>query len=218
MYRKAGVILWLQITAFLALMALLAGCGMVKVGLPNSTESASVQTGQQTLVLLRVTGNLDDGTRVGTFDHSSQVNNVNLGLSLYVPQGEVALIRPQRFLSPETKEQGWIYFMVKPGAHYLGIIGTCELSSRPGQIQCQNRLNRTRLWKIDIPKGTRLIYIGSMHLRCWSDLYAFHDPVCSGFNEDKMSVRNEENLARQLAASSLDKFGSIHTLLMKPYD
>lgn len=218
MKTKSFVIFLLEIVVFSALIVLLTSCGIVKTGLPDTKENQSIQSGTAALVLLRVTGSLDDGTRVGTFDDFSQVGNVNLGLCLYVPQGEVELVSPQRFLSSETKEQGWIYFIVKPGTHYLALIGTCQLGSLPGKIQCEKRLNRARLWQIVIPEAARLIYIGSMHLRCWSDLYAFHDPVCSGFNEDKMIVRNEENLAKQLASTYLDQFGSMHTILMKPYE
>ena len=218
MRNKVYVIYLLRAIVFFAFLVLFASCGIVKVGLPNAKESSSIRTGNEAIVLLRVTANLDDGARVGTFDNTSQQVNVNLGLCKYVPQGEVELVKPQRFLSSETKEQGWIYFIVKPGTHYLAFIGTCHYDTRPGLIECQNRLNRARLWQIVLPKDTPIVYIGSMHLRCWSDVYSFQDPVCSGFNEDKMLVQSEENLAKQLASSYLSEFGSIHTVLMKPYD
>jgi hypothetical protein len=48
--------------------------------------------------------------------------------------------------------------------------------------------------------------------------YARLGDLISDFNENKMLSKNEENLARKLAASYLSEFGPIHTALMKPYD
>ena len=61
------------------LLVLFTSCARVEIeiGLPNTKQVSTIQTGREAIVLLRVTGNFDDGTRVGTFDGSNEAKNVN---------------------------------------------------------------------------------------------------------------------------------------------
>ena len=217
MKDKIYRIFLLPISVISVLLALFTSCARVgiKIGLPNNKQVSTIQTGKEAIVLLRVTGTFDDGKRVNTFKGTNEAKNVNLGLCKDGPQSEIEIVRFQRFLSSETKKQGWVYFIMEPGTHYLVFIGLCSFLSYPSLEECDHRLQRARLWQIDIPKDAPIVYIGSMHLASWRE-YAWHGVLISDFNENKMLLKNEENLAKQLAASYLSEFGSIHTLLMKP--
>lgn len=219
MKDKIYRIFLLPISVLSVLLVLFTSCARVEIeiGLPNTKQVSTIQTGREAIVLLRVTGNFDDGTRVGTFGGSNEAKNVNLGLYKDGPQGEVELVRLQRFLSSETKDQGWTYFIMKPGTYYFAFIGLCSYMSLPGKEECDHRLERARLWQVDIPKDAPIVYIGSMNLQSWRE-YARLGDLISDFDENKMLLQNEENLAKQLAASYLSEFGPIHTVLMKPQD
>ena len=212
--------IFLSLTSVLSvLLVLFTSCARVKIeiGLPNTKQVSTIQTGREAIVLLRVTGNFDDGRRVGTFDGLNEAKNVNLGLYKDGPQGEVELVRLQRFLSSETKDQGWTYFIMKPGTYYFAFIGLCSFMSLPGREECDHRLERARLWQVHIPRNAPIVYIGSMHLPSWRE-YARLGDLISDFDENKMLIKNEENLAKQLAASYLSEFGQIHIALMKSTD
>jgi len=181
----------------------------IEIERPNTKIAPAIQTGVRSIVLLRVTGNFDDGTRVAIFDSTTELRKVNFGLFKDGPQSEVELVGLFRHLSSETLQLGWIYFILKPGTHYLVFVGT-------GYYEMYHRLHRARLWQIVLPKDTPIVYVGSMHLSGWR-----LDRPKTGygsFNENKMFLRNEESLAKQLAANYLSEFGPVHTVLMKPYD
>ena len=213
MKGKICIMFLLQTAVLSVSLVLFTSCSIqyVTIGLPSTKETSAIKEGKQVFVLLRVTGNFENGSRIGIFDFILE-REVELGLYYDDPQGEFELINPQRFLSSEAKEQGWIYFITKPATHYLAFSTGCTGMS---DSICESKLNRARLWQIVIPKDTLIVYIGSMHLCCKRKILADR---CWAIDENKMFVRSEESLAKQLAERYLSEFGSIQTVLMKPFD
>jgi hypothetical protein len=214
MKGKFLLILLLQAAMMSALLILLASCSYITIGLPDKKETSAIQAGSQAIVLLRVTGIFYDSTdssETGAFGHELE-RIVDFGLYYGDPQGKAEFVNPQRFLSSETKKQGWIYFIMKPTNHYLVFVRGCSLKNKTA---CERKLNRARLWQIVIPKDTPIVYIGSMHLGCENFSVLGN---CRVLDENKMFLRSEESLARQLAEIYLSEFGSIQTVLMKPFD
>jgi hypothetical protein len=63
-----------------------------------------------------------------------------------------------RFLSPETRKQGWVFFYLEPGIHYLVFEG---MASAAGMYYSPR-------YEVKIPENSPVVYIGSMHLYCES--------------------------------------------------
>lgn len=110
-----------------------------------------------------------------------------------------------RFLSDETRRQGWIYFLLEPGIHYLSVRPPMNLD------QCQ-LIKYSSRWRIDIPTDTRLVYAGTLHFKGVHVKGMFGRSVSFRY---WAPVRDEENLAQEVAAKHHSGLGSPLTVLMR---
>jgi len=57
------------------------------------------------------------------------------------------------FLSDQTRQEGWTYFMLEPGLHYLYVsFWTIDEDASDKPVPS---------WKLDIPSDTMLMYTGT---------------------------------------------------------
>lgn len=178
---------------------LLAGCA---TGPPTVKERYDVQSGKKNVVLLRVTCELENGTPVEAFPQSLG-DPVVIAKGGPITGGKVDVVR-YRFLSPETRKQGWVFFYLKPGIHYLIFQGT----------SAGTRLFYSPRFKVNISKEHPVVYIGTMHLCCVST-WNFGMKYCAAVDSKRMVVSNEEIQAKKLLKEYLSNFGSLQTILMK---
>ena len=171
-------------------------------GLPTVNERSDVQSGKKSVVLLRITCELiEDNTPIEAFPGSMSASVMILKGGPIIG-GKVDVAGAYRFLSPETRKQGWVFFYLEPGIHYLVFEG---MASAAGMYYSPR-------YEVKIPENSPVVYIGSMHLYCESP-YIF-ETACGAFDKNKMIVSNEEIKAKKLQKEFLPDLGSLQTVLM----
>lgn len=171
-------------------------------GLPTANERSDVQSGKKSVVLLRITcESAEDNTPIEAFPKVS--NPVYIFKGGPIIGGKVDVAGAYRFLSPETRKQGWVFFYLEPGIHYLVFEG---MASAAGMYYSPR-------YEVKIPENSPVVYIGSMHLYCESP-YIF-ETACGTFDKGRMIVSNEEIKAKKLQKEFLPDLGSPQTVLME---
>jgi hypothetical protein len=202
----------LQIAVLLNIIAYFISCA--STGKPQAKERSLIQEGKQSIVLLRINGTLDDGTSVEPFPGSFYQDNMNIGVCSDDPEGKVERVIPQKFLSSETRKQGWIYLILKPGTHYLAFQGARTTIPFIWDKQLQN----ARRLQIDIPEVTPSIYAGTLKLRCRNAWNIVGAKNCHYYDESRMVIHDETKLAKEIVAEHLSDYGTPQTVLMRRYD
>jgi hypothetical protein len=199
----------LKVIFYITLPVLFLSCATT--GLPKANERLAIQNGKQILVLLRITCELEDATSVEAFKSIFVADDINIGLgSSFLVGGKVNRVIP-RFLSPETRKQGWIYLILESGIHYFAFQGP-QITDRFGY---EKQLRFAPRFRVNIPKNNSLVYIGTLHLHCHSRRYLFGGKSCDFFDKRRMVVQNEESLAKKVETEYFSDFGSGQTLLMQ---
>lgn len=201
---------WLSVLA-VTLFGFSLGCSTTP--LLERKEYSEIQTGRRTLVLIRITMKLPDGTESGPWFRDDLIGDPQCFPSKLIGFGDFdtgGVLKPTEpfFLSRNSCEQGWAGFLLKPGRHYLRIPPESTRTWRSPWVvwEVLHPLNDPPLWRVDIPVGIRVAYIGSLHLKCSSD-----ECIVMTFLE----FQNEEDLAKKLAAKPLADLGPPQTLLMQ---
>ena len=172
-------------------------------GLPTVNERSDVQSGKKSVVLLRITCELiEDNTPIEAFPGRMSVSVMILKGGPIIG-GKVDVAGAYRFLSPETRKQGWVFFYLEPGIHYLVFEG---MASAGGMYYSPR-------YEVKIPENSPVVYIGSMHLYCESP-YIF-ETACGIFDKGRMIVSNEEIKAKKLQEEFLPDLGPLQTVLME---
>lgn len=170
--------------------------------LPTLNERSDVQSGKKSVVLLRITCELiEDNTPIEAFPGAMSAS-VMILKGGPILGGKVEGGMGIRFLSAETRKQGWVFFYLEPGIHYLVFEG---MASGAGMYYSPR-------YEVKIPENSPVVYIGSMHLYCESP-YIF-ETACGTFDKGRMIVSNEEIKAKKLQKEFLPDLGSLQTVLM----
>ena len=182
---------------------ILTNCAYMYTGLPTASERLTIQSGKQVVVLLRIICELESGSLIEPFRNSLIDDNISIRLARSViVGGRIKLQGYQRYLSPETRKQGWTYMLFKPGIHYLVFSGprNTDVWSWESSLRYLTR------WQINIPQNHPIIYAGSINISC-------KDNRC--LNPSLTVVINEENLAKEVISKYLTDFGSFETVLIR---
>jgi hypothetical protein len=171
--------------------------------LPKANERLEIQSGKKTLVLLRIICESEYGTSIEPFKHIVPADNINIGLAVsFLLGGNVNRLSP-RFLSPETRKKGWVFFLIPPGEHFFVFQGPQHTDVWTWEKQMRYRPR----WQANIPHNAAIVYIGTMHLHCTFSYELF--------GESQTTVLNEESLAINIVEEYLKGLGSFQTILMK---
>jgi len=178
------------------------GQGEKRPSLPASNKEDPFH--QKAVVLIRISGEVG-GKPYPVFSRSMFSDyNVSLSLSGFDSGGEGTRMLWNRFPSDETRKQGWTYFLLKPGTHYLAVHSRSEDGS----------VGRKGYWRINVPVDTKLVYAGTIHHLGRIKKFWFGG---TRFAPYKRFTRNEEDLAHKITASHFPDLGSPLTVLMRPY-
>ena len=185
--------------------------------LPTRNEHSQILAGDRSILLFRVTAELLDGTPVSAFPTNFMPYNVNIGLGTSDTDGELELVDSPLSLSLDLRDEGWIYLILEPGTYYVGIMepDMTDYFTRKQNMQLAQR------WRIDIPEGTRLIYIGTIHLHCGGMMTVFLPKIaktCIEIDESRTVIRNEAALSQKLAAEYFGDYGSPKIMPMQRLD
>lgn len=190
-----------QLIAFHLVIGLLAGCTMVHP--ITRDEEFSIQRGERVLILLRIIA-LVDGV-----PHAASLQDMTIGLGSFDTVGKVTRI-DTRCLSEETREQGWLFFVLEPEVYYLAF----HRGHHTGLYHYNAELQTAQKWRIDVPENASSIYIGTLLLRCRSvPTFSFIRDGCVFI--DDLYVINEEEVARRVVADHVPGIGQPETVLME---
>ncbi len=187
----------------------LVGCA--SIGLPTVNERTAVGAGEMAIVLLRVDSTVENQQPYEAFKHSITDDNISFGLGSFDTGGEPRRLALLRFLSPESRKDGWTYFALPPGIHYLAVYPP----RRTDVWTYERSLKNAPRWRLDIPPNARLIYAGTLRFTGKSTPLLSGERIMTSIQIDNMSVTNEEELARKLLTKELPGFGEVQSALLR---
>jgi hypothetical protein len=186
----------------------LAGCA--STGLPTVKERIAVGAGEKAIVLVRVQCKIENQQPYEVFSYSLMEDNISFGLGSFKTGGEPERLALLRFLSPESRKNGWAYFVLPHGIHYLAVYPP----RRTDVFTYERCIRNAPRWRIEIPQDVRLVYAGTLHFTGESDWLLLGGRILRSIRIDAMSVTNDEELARKLLMEELPGFGEAQTFLL----
>lgn len=185
------------------------GCASTR--LPTAKERTAVGAGEQAIVLLRVQCTIEKQQPYEAFSYSLMDDNISFGLGSFKTGGEPERLALLRFLSPESRKNGWTYFVLPHGIHYL----TVYPPRRTDVFTYERGIKNAPRWRIDIPQDARLVYAGTLHVAGESDGLLLGGRIMRSIRIDEMRVSNDEELARKLLTEEFPGLGEAQTLLLR---
>jgi hypothetical protein len=181
------------------------------VGLPTVQEKTAVGAGTKTIVLVRVECTIEDQQPYEVFAHSLMDDNISFGLGSFDTGGEPTRLTSLRFLSPESRKDGWTYFVLPQGVHYLAVYPP----RRTDVLTYEQSIKNTPRWRMDIPPDVRLVYAGTLRLTGESTQLLFGERIMTSIQFDAANVTNDEELARKLLTEQFPELGEVRTVLLR---
>lgn len=196
----------------------LVGCA--STGMPTVEERTAVGAGEKALVLLRVQCTIEGQQPCEAFGSALLDENISFGLGSFETGGEPQPEARQRFLSPESRKNGWTYFVLPHGIHYLAVYPPRRRDAvtyeQPVAFMYEERIRKAARWRIDIPPDAKLVYAGTLRFAGESDRLLFGGRRLRSAEIDKVNVANDEELARRLLTEVFPGFGEAQTILLRP--
>jgi hypothetical protein len=190
---------------YLLLLILVAGCATTSV--PTASEVSEVLGGKKTVILLRLTVDID-GNPSEPFDASLADDNVGLA---FITGDRVRRLEFYRSPSDQARQDGWIYLVEDPGTYYLAVQPPRDRDAFSYQFQFRSAPR----WRIDALAGSTIVYAGRLHINAVTEK-GFLFTRRTVYDLSRTAVRDEHSLARELAAKSFPDLGSPVTVLMEP--
>lgn len=204
--RKSVICVIAQFCGVLFSIMLLAGC--VTARLPTPEEKKAVKSGEMAIVLLKIECIDEDGLTFESFPNF--LYNIWLALGSFETGGEPKLIHSLRFLSPESRREGWTFFVLPPGTYYM----TFFASGHHFQELPLYWHSTTPRWRIDVPDNSNLIYSGTLQIFCFTEIFAL-GTAKRYRSTSKVNVINEHNIAKQLFNNHFPEYNHVHIALMQ---
>lgn len=163
-----------------------------KPGPPAARELHTSEGQPLVVLLLRVVTEVD-GQPGAAFRHDSPVDDVSFGLSDFTTGMRVKPLKT-RFLSDETRMDGWAYLLLEPGPRY---IATREPISR-NAFAYEARWETCPRWSVDIPADSRLLYGGTLYLPGKGRAMISGPRQMVEFDSSRLEVRDESVAAEAM--------------------
>jgi hypothetical protein len=113
-------------------------------------------------------------------------------------------------LDPAPRDAGWGFVTLPPGKYHLAFAAYRTRFALPGAQLTTLGKGQTGASQLEIPPDTTLLYIGTFDFTCHNvnRSLAYVDYECN-----TLQVRDEEELARQVASTSLSRFEPMRTAI-----
>ncbi|OGQ88627.1 MAG: hypothetical protein A2512_07295 [Deltaproteobacteria bacterium RIFOXYD12_FULL_56_24] len=204
--RGLGILRLLIVCVF---VSYIIGCA--STGLPTLKERTAVGASEKAIVLLRVDCVVENQQPYEAFKHSVMDDNISFGLGSFETGGEPKRLALLRFLSPESRKEGWTYFVLPHGIHYLAVYPP----RRTDVLTYERGLKNAPRWRLDIPLNARLIYAGTLRFTGESIPLLFGGRIMTSIRIDEMRVTNDEEWARKLLTEEFPGFGEVQSVLLR---
>jgi hypothetical protein len=204
--RGLGILRLLSVCVF---VSYLVGCA--STGLPTVKERTAVGASEKAIVLLRVDCTVENQQPYEAFRHSVMDDNISFGLGSFETGGEPKRLALLRFLSTESRKDGWTYFVLPHGIHYLAVYPP----RRTDVLTYERGLKNAPRWRLDIPSNARLIYAGTLRFTGESIPLLFGGRIMTSIRINEMSVTNDEEWARKLLTEEFPGFGEVQSVFLR---
>lgn len=192
------------------LVNLIGACATTE--LPSKTELADIEASRNTIVLVRIVVEGPDGKPIRPFANSLVDDNLGLAVGDFesggVPTGRLERVR---FLSNESRDQGWTYLVLQSGTYYLAL----QAARREHLSSYIARFAHAPRWFLDIPADVPIVYAGSLYLSGKREWLILGGDVVEHIDATHAEVRDERALALELTAKHLRGLGPSKTTLME---
>lgn len=159
---------------------------------PTIRELAGKDGTPRVVLLLRVVTEVD-GEIVEPFRHSGSIDNVNFGLGGF-ETGMGVKETAARFLSGQSRKEGWVCLIVKPGLQYLAIREPMWHNA----FAYSARWKTCPRWRVEVPAVSRVHYAGTFFLP-GKGRFMFSGPrQMVEFDTTRLEVRDESPLAAEI--------------------
>jgi hypothetical protein len=195
---------------FVILVILLSSC--TTTVLPSAKDFELINSGKRSIVLIRIKCEAE-GESYEVFRHFVGDDDIGFALGGFETGGELHRKVPAH-LSSQTRKDGWLYFVLEPGFHYLAI----QPPRRTDVWSYENSFKNAPLWRLDIPPQTGIIYAGTLYLPIIKQKLLFGDSTIQSFITDGIVVLNNEDAARKIAADFFSQLETYKTVLMAKHE
>lgn len=201
-----------KILGSVAIVIQLASC--VSQSEFTARARAAVASGENVLVLLRIQCTVDDRPHEALGPRSFMADPiVFFGLGSFDTVGEPRPVT-SRFLSEESQREGWTYFLLTSGVHYLAVIGPD--SSALSRSADQGFLNEAPRWRIDVPDDGRLFYAGTLHIRGKTEgKLLVGGSIIAPVGDDELVTGDDHEFGSRLLAEYFPNAGDVKTIQMQ---
>jgi hypothetical protein len=187
----------------LIVLALLPLTSCATIGPPSASDEEAIRHGQKTIVILRVSADLDGKPMDAAKHLVTRIASVDAG----EPLSPVFWVASP---SAELRKKGWIYLLARPGeTYYLSFgLGMRETDSLPFPVS-------PHFW-LHVPDNAPLVYVGSLSVSCNGrvDFFGLHYvKECRS-----LSVSDESESARTALGEWSSQYGPLTTVLMNSSD
>jgi len=190
--------------AFFLIIALLAGC-VSSVRMPDGDESAAIRQNNKALVLMRLDTQFENKP-VKPFDFDGE-NLYMLKSASFEGDRKLRNLWPFRSPSEESRAEGWVYFLLEPGSHYI-------YAKPPPFSKDIDAIRNYRTFWLVVPKGQQMVYAGSFTSNCRSMRLIFSSAVADCHD---LQIIDESSRARTLAGHAFPEYGTMATSLVLSY-
>jgi hypothetical protein len=200
----------LYLTTFIILVILLFSC--TTTVLPSAKDYELINSGKLSVVVIRITCEAE-GESYEVFRHFVGDDNIGLALGDFETGGKLHRKIPAH-LSSQTRKDGWLYFVLEPGFHYLAV----QPPRRSDVWSYENSFNSAPLWRLDIPPQTGIIYAGTLHIPIIKQKMLFGGLSIKSFITDRIVVLDDEDAARKIAADFFPELETFKTMLIVKHE
>jgi hypothetical protein len=191
-------------------------CGCAISRLPSEEQYEMIKSGKRAIVLLRLTSELE-GEPYEPFSHFSAGDNFAFYLGGFETGGRPQHVALPAFLSDETRNNGWTYFVLEPGTFYFTVTPRAVRENVFDQFWPDyNPEYLNHLYRFDVP-AEKIVYIGTLHLPGVPLGFQLFGKRLSAFTWEDAAVRNDEDKAEQIADQYFPAFGKPKTMLIQSH-
>ena len=195
-----------------SLLAVLFLAGCASVNLPTEKELNQILEQQKVIVLLKINATRD-GKPFEPFKSEFTEVNVHFGLGNFETGGKPKPVLTQRFLSQESRKEGWTYFIIKPEIYYLIFYPLHYGGPFPSDDFPR--------WKFTIPKSAKYIYIGTARFNFKNHTEIHYDSLVIENDDIEAEMLISKYLSadeKELSVSLMKKYKGGAIELRRPID
>jgi hypothetical protein len=194
----------------LLLAAVASGC-MSPAGTPKAADLQTRDGRPKTVVLLRAITDVE-GRIAPPFEALSPPDNLAIGCGGFSSGGNIKPVT-LRFLSAETRKEGWTYLLLEPGFYYLSALPPISGNALAYDAQWKT----SPRWSIEIPPGARIFYAGTFYLPGKGRWMLFRSRQLAAFDTNRIEVRDETSQAEQIVRQNCPELLPMSVQLAKAH-